>query len=79
VADFVHDLSVNLTSAYAAAHEAVAGFKILPADTSRSFIYTGNCLNVMPMPIFLTLGVGKTAVAHVIQNASTAYKDTGMK
>jgi len=77
---FEHDLAVNVTSVYAAAQEAVFGFDSLPKETLKSFIYTGNGLNVVtPMPVLLTLGVGKSAAAHLIQASSIAYKDAGYR
>lgn len=74
---FEKDLAVNVTSVYAAAQEAVAGFATLPASTAKSFIFTGNRLNIEPMPVLLNMGVGKNAAAHLIRGASMWYKDTG--
>ncbi|KAF2464260.1 NAD(P)-binding protein [Lindgomyces ingoldianus] len=36
-------------------------------------------LNVMPSPAVLTFGLGKTAAAHMIWDASVAYKDDGFR
>jgi hypothetical protein len=66
---------VNTTSVYAAAQEAVAGFNTLPASTLKTFIFTGNRLNIEPMPILLNMGVGKNATAHLIWAASISYKN----
>ncbi|TKX21201.1 hypothetical protein C1H76_6742 [Elsinoe australis] len=79
VAAFRRDLNINTNSAYAAAHEAVAGFADLLDSTSRTFIYTGNILNTKVLAPFLTLGVGKTATAYIIELAANAYKDRGYK
>lgn len=73
------DLNINTVSALAAAHEAVLSFETLPASASRTFIYTGNRLNIAPIPPLLSLGVGKSATAHVIASASVAYKDKGYR
>jgi hypothetical protein len=67
---------------YAAIQEALAGFKTLPAGSPKSFIYTGNMLNLGPSMAFinlLPLGVGKTASAHMIQLAAMAFHDREYK
>jgi hypothetical protein len=79
VADFNRDFTINTTSVLAAAHQAVTGFQALPDTASRTFIYTGNCLNVSPMAPALSLGMGKSATAHLIASASQAYHDQGFK
>ncbi|KZT25025.1 putative short-chain dehydrogenase [Neolentinus lepideus HHB14362 ss-1] len=79
VADFQTDLAVNTTSAFAAAKEAVKGFESLPKDSSKTFIFTGNILNVRQMLIFTSIGAGKSATAHIIANAAAAYLSKGFK
>ncbi|TAQ86978.1 hypothetical protein B7494_g4681 [Chlorociboria aeruginascens] len=74
---FEYDFAVNTTSAYLAAQEAVKGFATLPADWPKSFIYTANGLNVKPMPQLVSLGLGKTAMAHVLETCVLAYKTKG--
>lgn len=66
-------------SAFVAAQQAVAGFAQLPASASRTFIYTGNILNVQILPRFLDAGMGKSAASHMVWAASDAYKDRGYK
>jgi len=68
IADMTSSIAVNFTSAYAAAQAAVSRFEKLPADAIKSFIYTGNRLNIEPMPVLFDLGVGKVAGAHLIQS-----------
>jgi hypothetical protein len=70
---------VNTTSVYAAAKEAVAGFEKLPADATKTFIYTGNRLNLGPIPVLFDLGVGKAATAHMIQTWSMVLSQKGYK
>ena len=70
-----NDFAVNLTSAYLSAQEAVHGFETLPADLAKSFIYTGNGLNTKPLPVLTSLGLGKAAMAHVLEAAVLAHKD----
>ncbi|KAJ5537820.1 short chain type dehydrogenase [Penicillium frequentans] len=72
-----YDLTVNFTSAYLTAQEAVKGFESLPAEAPKSFIYTANGLNMMPMPRLVSLGLGKTALGHVIENATLAFAGKG--
>ncbi|THV53626.1 hypothetical protein BGAL_0046g00320 [Botrytis galanthina] len=76
---FNEDLNVVITSAYAAAHEAVEGFKTLPEATKKSFIYTGNILNRQVIPSLLAFGIGKSGAAHLIQSASEVYKKDGYR
>ncbi|KAH6646200.1 hypothetical protein BKA67DRAFT_96393 [Truncatella angustata] len=78
-ADFSRDTTINIHSAFIAAQQAVSGFALLPASAARTFIYTGNVLNVAILPRFLSQGVGKSGAAHMIWAASAAYKDRGYK
>jgi hypothetical protein len=79
LADFETALKINTTSTYAAAKYAVDGFDKLPESTLKSFIYTGNMLNVSPMPMLLTLGVGKAASAHIVESGASAYASKGYR
>ncbi|KAH7356985.1 hypothetical protein BKA65DRAFT_580230 [Rhexocercosporidium sp. MPI-PUGE-AT-0058] len=76
---FTRDLTINTTSAFVAAQQAVLAFTELPDSASRTFIYTGNILNTNIIPPLLSLGVGKSASAHIIQSAANVYKDRGFK
>ncbi|KAI8937631.1 hypothetical protein NX059_005336 [Plenodomus lindquistii] len=84
------DLSVNVVSPYVAAQEAVKGWG--EAETAgasaeqgvtkkKAFIYTGNALNTMilPVPMFLNLGVGKAGSAYWIGAADELYKGKGYR
>jgi hypothetical protein len=78
--DFNKDLNINTTSAYVAAQQAALGFEQLPETASRTFIYTGNVLNTdLTIAPYLSLGVGKSATAHIINSAATVYADQGFK
>ncbi|UZP45041.1 hypothetical protein NXS19_012853 [Fusarium pseudograminearum] len=77
--DFNNNVTINIRSAFVAAQQAVAGFAQLPDSASRTFIYTGNVLNVAMLPQFLAAGIGKSGAAHMIWNASAAYKERGYK
>lgn len=73
VKDFEASLHVNTVSVYAAAKHAVEGFDKLPKSTLKSFIFTGNILNISPIPRLLALGAGKSASAYIIESAARAY------
>jgi len=79
LADFTQDLTINTISLYAAIKESLASFDALSDLAPKTFLYTGNILNVKPQPAFTTLGVGKTASAHIIELASVAYGEKGYK
>jgi hypothetical protein len=72
-------MTINLTGAFVAAQQAVLGFAELPPTAARSFFYTGNILNVAPLPGFMDAGTGKSAAAHMMMAAAAAYKDKGYK
>lgn len=78
---FTSDFNVNTVSPYVAAQEAVRGWDALPKDVKKSFIYTGNMLNVAvaPVPMMLNLGVGKSASAYWIGVADATYKAKGYR
>lgn len=78
---FSHDLNVNTVSAYVAAQEAVKGWETLPAETKKSFIYTGNILNVavLPVPLMFDLGVGKAASAYWLGVADATLSAKGYR
>jgi hypothetical protein len=77
----VNDLNVNTVSPYVAAQKAVEGWAALPGDMTKTFIYTGNPLNVQvaPMPLFLDLGVGKRASMYWIAVADKTYAAKGYR
>ena len=78
---FAKDLAINTTSAYVAAQHAVKGWETLPADARKTFIYTGNILNValLPVPLFLTIGAGKSASSFWLSLADTLYSAKGFR
>jgi hypothetical protein len=79
LADFSRDFHVNTTSAFIAAQQAALGFQQLPDFTSKTFIYTGNILDSTTIANLLDLGVGKSAMAHIIRSAAAAYANKGFK
>lgn len=78
---FAADLNINTVSAYAAAQEAVKGWESLPEGAKKVFIYTGNMQNkvVLPMPMMLNLGVGKSASAYWVGTADALYANRGYR
>jgi NAD(P)-dependent dehydrogenase (short-subunit alcohol dehydrogenase family) len=81
VESLADNLNTNTVSVYAAAQEAVKGWKTLGKDTKKVFIYTGNKQNTGIGPILLTvtLGIGKSASAYLIGAADTQYSKLGYR
>lgn len=77
--DVNHEFAVNALSPLFAAKEAVKGFKQLPSSASKTFIMTGNKLNVWASPPVVIFGMGKSAAAYMIWCASEAYNQQGFK
>lgn len=75
------DLNVNTVSPYVAAQQAVLGWETLPQETKKTFIYTGNIMNVsvVPMPMMLDLAMGKSASASWIGLADAVSTDKGFR
>lgn len=72
-------IDINFSGAYVAAQNAVASFERAPADTHKTFIYTGNRLNIAPIVPLLSLGIGKSAGAHLMSFLTQAFKNKGYK
>ncbi|KAI1121778.1 hypothetical protein F5Y10DRAFT_93303 [Nemania abortiva] len=75
------DLNVNTVSPYVAAQQAMAGWETLPASTKKSFIFTGNILNlsILPVPMYTNLGMGKSATAFWLGVADSTYAAKGYR
>ncbi|KAH8800226.1 hypothetical protein F5884DRAFT_847788 [Xylogone sp. PMI_703] len=69
------DLKVNTISPHVAAQQAVKGWEKLPKETEKTCIYTGNIMNIsiIPPPLMMYLGMGKSASAFWIGLADTVY------
>jgi NAD(P)-dependent dehydrogenase (short-subunit alcohol dehydrogenase family) len=78
---FASDLKVNTVSPYVAAQQAVSGWETLPKETKKTFIYTGNILNVavLPVPLMVDLGVGKSASAFWLGVADATNSAKGFR
>ncbi|KAJ5606695.1 hypothetical protein N7510_009476 [Penicillium lagena] len=75
------DLNVNTVSPYVAAQQAIMEWNIMSDETKKSFIYTGNVMNVsvVPVPLMLDLGMGKAASAFWIGVADQTYSARGFR
>lgn len=73
------DVTITGLTTYTVLQNAVKGFKTLPAATPCTFIATGNVLPFRPMPMFVSLGVGKTIAAHLIELSTLAYNSLGYR
>ncbi|OAA69348.1 NAD(P)-binding domain protein [Akanthomyces lecanii RCEF 1005] len=71
--------TVGFDSAYLAAQEALHGFKSLPDQLCKAFIYTGNALSQIAIPGVLPFAVGKVSAAMLIEYAANAYGPRGYK
>ncbi|CAG9948235.1 unnamed protein product [Clonostachys rosea f. rosea IK726] len=69
------DLNLNTISPYVAAQQAIHHWQELPSDIKKTFIYTGNILNVsvIPAPRVLDLGMGKAASAFWVGVADASF------
>ena len=76
-------MNVNAVSPLLAAKCAVEGFDTLPNSPAspKVFIFTGNLLNVMPIPSVVTFGMGKTATANMLESLDGVkeYRDKGYR
>lgn len=81
VESVVSDLNINTVTPYVAAQQAVAAWESLPKETKKTFIYTGNILNtkILPVPMMINLGVGKSASAYWVGTADTLYSAQGYR
>ncbi|KAH7364127.1 hypothetical protein BKA65DRAFT_522652 [Rhexocercosporidium sp. MPI-PUGE-AT-0058] len=75
--DFVDGLNTNMISPYAPMSEASSGFKELPQEIRKTFIYTGNLCMHLTMPVAMNLALGKRGVGHMIENAVMLYEKEG--
>ena len=74
---FEENLTINTTSAFVAAREALASFQKLSGP--KTFLYTGNASIEGPLAGFLTLGLGKNASAHFVRLADSLYRDQDIR
>ncbi|TFB00482.1 hypothetical protein CCMA1212_007576 [Trichoderma ghanense] len=76
---FQRDNNINIVSTFAAAQLAIKSFAILPPESSKTFIYTGNKQHLMVIPPLLSQGVGKSGSAHLLHYLAEEHKESGYK
>jgi hypothetical protein len=74
-------LAINVSSVILAMAESIKGFRELPSTAAKTFIFTGNMLNVNLIPGMMTFGIAKGAAAYAIRTAASTelYTKEGMK
>lgn len=84
---FEADLNTNLIGAYVCLHKAVEGGRHLDSLGSEEdglrkvpkvFIANGNVVPWQPVPEAMTLGIGKAALAHLVQG-EVSVRNTGKR
>lgn len=78
---FQQDLDVSVRGPYLAAGEAYKLWTEQNDGGKKTFIYTGNCLTkiILPVPELVTLGVTKNASGYWLGLADKSYKDKGFR
>lgn len=71
--------TIGFESHYVAAQEALKGFAELPASTPKTFIFTGNALNQLPLAPVFPFAVSKRAAAALIEYGANAYGPQGYR
>jgi hypothetical protein len=71
------ELQVNTVSLWAAAQAAVAGWKKLDSSVPKTLIYTGNPLPWINVPNLVSLALGKSASATIIESLANTYGKKG--
>lgn len=81
VESVISDLDINTITPYVAAQQALSGWETLPKETKKTFIYTGNISNtaIVPMPMMMNVGMGKSASAFWVGLADTLYSSRGFR
>ena len=84
VENLVRDFAVNTISPYVAAYEAAKAWDVMGKEgegTKKTFIYTGNILNtvVLPVPMLTDAGMGKAASAYWIGVADANFAAKGYR
>ena len=77
----VADINIHTIGPFIAAQQAVEGWKKLPEGSKTSFIYTGNKMNIQPVPMAATatLGMGKSGSSFWIHLADILSASKGWR
>ncbi|KEF63605.1 uncharacterized protein A1O9_01583 [Exophiala aquamarina CBS 119918] len=81
LSEYVKHQNINTNSVLVVLQEAVSGFRSLSdPDAAKTFIYTGNILNVITIPGRLTFGLGKSGTAYAIRTLveGNVYSEEGI-
>jgi NAD(P)-dependent dehydrogenase (short-subunit alcohol dehydrogenase family) len=75
------DLDVSVYGSYLAAGEAYKLWSEQNDGGKKTFIYTGNCLTkvILPVPALVTLGMAKNASGYWLGLADKSYKEKGFR
>ncbi len=78
---FNTSVAINSSSAIVAIAESVKAFRQLPADSRKTFIYTGNMFNTNVVPGVMTFGIVKGITSFAIRTAAEneQYAKEGMR
>lgn len=71
--------TVGFESQYVAAQEALKGFAELPESTPKTFIFTGNALNQIPIPTVFPFTSAKRTASTLIEYGANAYGPKGYR
>lgn len=77
--DINASIKTTFESAYVAAQEAVKGFQELRESLPKTFIFTGNALNQVPIPQVFSFALSKRLAAGVIEYGANAYGSKGYR
>jgi len=79
--NLIRDFNVNTISPYIAAYEAAKAWDAVGGEHKKTFIYTGNILNtvVLPIPMLTDAGMGKAATAYWIGVADANFAGKGYR
>ena len=70
---------IGYESQYIAAQEALKGFAELPEAVPKTFIFTGNALNQVPLPEVFAFAAAERAAAALIEYGANAYGQKGYR
>lgn len=78
-ANLSRELNVNALSLWAAAQVAVTGWEKLDQTLPKALIYTGNQLPWYNIPSMVSLGIGKSSSAFIINALASTYGKKGFR
>ncbi|KAH8797731.1 putative short-chain dehydrogenase [Xylogone sp. PMI_703] len=79
IAAYQRSLQINTVAPYLSAQLSIESVSKVTNGGPKTFIFTGNCLNVKVLPRFWSFGSAKSATAHIIIAASMYYENRGYR